>query len=63
MTKDIMALFVSRTVISYKCVFTMLGVNGNNISDNLIDDIGDAIEDLVISGTLRLDINNNLRRT
>jgi len=62
MNKNILALFVSRKKIAYKDIFKMLGVSENNMCNNLIEDIGDAIEDLVISGTLCLDGSNNLRR-
>lgn len=62
MTKKVMALFASSKTISYNSVFKMLGVNETNMCDNLIDDIGDAIECLVVAGHLRLEIDNNLRR-
>lgn len=62
MENKVMALFVSRKKIGYNSVFKMLGVSDNNLCDNTIDVIGDAIECLVVTGQLRLDSNNNLRR-
>jgi hypothetical protein len=62
MENKVMALFVSRKKIRYNSVFKMLGVSDNKLCDNTIDEIGDAIECLVVTGQLCLDDNNNLRR-
>lgn len=62
MTKKVLALFASRKKIYYNSVFAMLGVNENNMCNNKIDDIGEAIECLVVTGQLCLDTDNNLRR-
>ena len=62
MTKKIMELFASSRAIEYTSVFKALGVNEDTLCDNIIEDIGDAIEVLVVSGQLRLDASNFLRR-
>ena len=62
MTKKIMELFASSRAIEYTSVFNALGVTEDTLCDNIIDDIGDAIEALVVTGQLQLDSSNFLRR-
>ena len=62
MTNKIMELFTSSKAIEYTSVFKELGVTEDTLCDNIIDDIGDAIEALVVTGHLILDSSNYLRR-
>ena len=62
MTNKIMELFTSSKAIEYTSVFKELGVTEDTLCDNIIDDIGDAIEALVVTGQLQLDSSNFLRR-
>tara|TARA_B100000035_G_scaffold35515_1_gene26848 strand:+ start:4459 stop:4650 length:192 start_codon:yes stop_codon:yes gene_type:complete len=62
MIKKIMELFASSRAIEYTSVFKKLGVTEDTLCDNMIDDIGDAIEVLVVTGQLCLDDSNILRR-
>ena len=62
MIKKIMELFASSRAIEYTSVFKALGVTEDTLCDNMIDDIGDAIEVLVVTGQLCLDDSNILRR-
>ena len=50
MTKKIMELFASSRAIEYASVFKALGVTEDTLCDNTIEDIGDAIEALVVTG-------------
>lgn len=62
MTKKIMELFASSRAMEYTSVFKALGVTEDTLCDNTIEDIGDAIEVLVVAGQLHLDNSNFLRR-
>jgi hypothetical protein len=62
MTNKIMKLFTSSRAIEYTNVFKALGVTETTLCDNTIDDIGDAIEALVVTGQLIFDNSNLLRR-
>lgn len=62
MTKKIMELFASSRAIEYASVFKALGVTEDTLCDNTIEDIGDAIEALVVTGQLCLDDSNILRK-
>ncbi len=62
MTNKIMKLFTSSKTIEYANVFKALGVTEDTLCDNTIDDIGDAIEALVVTGQLIFDGSNLLRR-
>lgn len=62
MTEQIVALFASSKKIGFKDLYKMMGVNESNMCDNLIEDISDAIEDLMRSGTIELDSTNYLVR-
>ena len=45
--------------IEFNIVYKLMGVDENNMSDDLIDNISDAIEELVTSGRLQFDSDSN----
>jgi len=50
--RSIIALFKSGATIPYNDIFSLLGAKGEDVSYDILDEIGDVIEELVSSGTL-----------
>ena len=59
MSKRVLDLFTKGKKIEFNIVYKLMGVDENNMSDDLIDNISDAIEELVTSGRLQFDSNSN----
>lgn len=59
MSKSVLDLFTKGKKIEFNIVYKLMGVDENNMSDDLIDNISDAIEELVTSGRLQFDSNSN----
>jgi hypothetical protein len=58
---SIIALFKSGATIPYNDIFSLLGVKGEDVSYDILDEIGDVVEELVSSGTLVFASWNELR--
>ena len=59
MSKRVLDLFTKGKKIEFNIVYKLMGVDENNMSDDLIDNISDAIEELVTSGRLQFDSDSN----